>query len=123
MVFSPGLAAGTAGLRGIVDGTARDLLADPGLRRPDGSAYAPVVVDRVRDVVVREQHDQDEEDATPGEIADQFFELRLVTLAAQRAALLEARSLGTYDSDLLGHALDLLDADQIAVEMRSHAQE
>ncbi|MFC7876456.1 cation:proton antiporter [Isoptericola sp. NPDC057391] len=111
---------GTQGLREIVDGTARDMLDDPELRRKDGTPYAPYVVERVRTVVVREQADQDEEEATPEELSDQFFELRLATIAAQRKALLEARAVGTYDSDLLSRALDQLDADQIAVEMRGH---
>lgn len=112
---------GTQGLREIVDGTARDLLDDPGLCRKDGTPYAPYVVERVRTVVVREQADQDEEEATPEELSTQFFELRLATIAAQRKALLEARAVGTYDSDLLSRALDQLDADQIAVEMRAHS--
>ncbi|HWV76625.1 MAG TPA: cation:proton antiporter [Isoptericola sp.] len=111
---------GTQGLREIVDGTARDMLDDPGLRRKDGTPYAPYVVERVRTVVVREQADQDEEEATPEELSAQFFELRLATIAAQRKALLEARALGTFDSDLLSRALEQLDADQIAVEMRGH---
>lgn len=111
---------GTQGLREIVDGTARDMLDDPELRRKDGTPYAPYVVERVRTVVVREQADQDEEEATPEELSAQFFELRLATIAAQRKALLEARALGTFDSDLLSRALEQLDADQIAVEMRGH---
>ncbi len=96
------------------------MLDDPGLRRKDGTPYAPYVVERVRTVVVREQADQDEEEATPEELSAQFFELRLATIAAQRKALLEARALGTFDSDLLSRALEQLDADQIAVEMRGH---
>ncbi|SKC57541.1 cation:proton antiporter [Krasilnikoviella flava] len=119
-VTSSRFVEGTQGLREIVDGTARDVLDDPELRRKDGTPYAPYVVDRVRSVVVREQADQDEEEATPEELSAQFFELRLATIAAQRKALLEARALGTYDSDLLSRALEQLDADQIAVEMRGH---
>ncbi|MFI2104244.1 cation:proton antiporter [Isoptericola sp. NPDC019693] len=119
-VTSSRFVEGTEGLREIVDGTARDVLDDPDLRRKDGTPYAPYVVERVRTVVVREQADQDEEEATPEELSDQFFELRLATIAAQRKALLEARALGTFDSDLLSRALDQLDADQIAVEMRGH---
>lgn len=119
-VTSSRFVEGTQGLREIVDGTARAVLDDPGLRRRNGSPYAPYVVDRVRAVVVREQADQEEEDATPEELSDQFFELRLATIAAQRKALLEARALGTFDSDLLSRALEQLDADQIAVEMRGH---
>jgi NhaP-type Na+/H+ or K+/H+ antiporter len=111
---------GTRGLREIVEGTARAMLDDPELRRKDGTVYAPYVVERVRTVVVREQADQDEQEATPEELSAQFFELRLATIAAQRKALLEARAVGTYDSDLLSRALEQLDADQIAVEMRGH---
>ncbi|MGF0118498.1 cation:proton antiporter [Promicromonospora sp. Marseille-Q5078] len=119
-VTSSRFVEGTEGLREIVDGTAREMLDDPGLRRKDGTPYTPYVVERVRDVVVREQADQAEEEATPEEVSAQFFELRLATIAAQRKALLEARAVGTYDSDLLSRALEQLDADQIAVEMRGH---
>ncbi|MFE6967843.1 cation:proton antiporter [Isoptericola sp. NPDC057653] len=119
-VTSSRFVEGTEGLREIVDGTASEMLDDPDLRRKDGTPYAPYVVERVRSVVVREQADQDEEEATPEELSQQFFELRLATIAAQRKALLEARAVGTYDSDLLSRALEQLDADQIAVEMRGH---
>ncbi|GAA1725293.1 hypothetical protein GCM10009809_21360 [Isoptericola hypogeus] len=119
-VTSSRLVEGTQGLREIVDGTARELLDDPDLRRRNGFPYAPYVVERVREVVVREQNDMAEEEATPEELSRQFFELRLVTIAAQRKALLDARAVGTYDSELLSRALEQLDADQIAVEMRGH---
>lgn len=119
-VTSSRFVEGTQGLREVVDGTARTMLDDPGLCRKDGTPYAPYVVERVRNVVMREQIDQAEEEATPEEVSDQFFELRLATIAAQRKALLEARAVGTYDSDLLSRALEQLDADQIAVEMRGH---
>jgi monovalent cation/hydrogen antiporter len=44
---------------------------------------------------------------------------RLTVLAAQRAALLDARDDGTFDAELLEKALANLDAAQIALEMRS----
>jgi monovalent cation/hydrogen antiporter len=116
---SPRLAEGVRGLRAVHDTASRDMLDDPDLRRPDGTPYAPDVVARVRDIVLREREEQIEEESTPEELAAQFFELRLATITAQRAALLEARSEGTYDSALLQRALDLLDAEQIAVEMRA----
>lgn len=47
-------------------------------------------------------------------------ELRLRLIEAQRAALLEARSAGTYSSAALTAALDALDAEQIALELRRH---
>ncbi len=47
-----------------------------------------------------------------------FRELRLTTLAGQRAKLLELRSLGTYPTALLDDALAQLDAQQISIELR-----
>jgi CPA1 family monovalent cation:H+ antiporter len=44
---------------------------------------------------------------------------RLAVLAAQRSALLDARDDGTFDADILEDALANLDADQIAIELRS----
>ncbi|WP_436531303.1 cation:proton antiporter [Actinoplanes sp. HUAS TT8] len=43
---------------------------------------------------------------------------RLDVLAAQRAALLDARDNGTFDAEVLERALANLDASQIAIEMR-----
>ena len=45
-------------------------------------------------------------------------EHELSVIAAQRAALLEARDHGTFDADVLAYALQILDASQIALEMR-----
>lgn len=45
-------------------------------------------------------------------------EHELSVIAAQRNALLEARDHGTYDADVLAYALQILDASQIALEMR-----
>ena len=42
----------------------------------------------------------------------------LAVIDAQRAALLEARDHGTFDADVLAYALQILDASQIALEMR-----
>lgn len=43
---------------------------------------------------------------------------RLVVIAAQRSALLDARDNGTFDADVLANALANLDASQIAIELR-----
>ena len=43
---------------------------------------------------------------------------RLDVLSVQRSALLDARDNGTFDADVLAHALENLDADQIAIELR-----
>jgi len=45
-------------------------------------------------------------------------ETRLAVLDAQRNALLDARDDGTFDADVLGSALTVLDADQIAITLR-----
>jgi len=45
-------------------------------------------------------------------------EHELSVIEAQRSALLEARDHGTFDADVLAYALQILDASQIALEMR-----
>ena len=46
---------------------------------------------------------------------------RLAVIAAQRSALLDARDDGAFDADVLAKVLATLDADQIAIELRSTA--
>ena len=99
-------------------GAARDLLNDPALARPDGSAYDEGVLQRVREMVGREPATETEELPTE-ERRMQFRELRLRMIEAERSLLLAARSAGLYDSRQLKRVLDLLDADQIALELRS----
>lgn len=103
-------------LRRETEQAARTFLADP--RRPDGTPYDESVVERVRKDMVREHESQDEDAVLTKERFVQYRELRLAAIAAQREELLAVRSAGTYDSAQLGNALDLLDAEQIAVEMR-----
>ncbi|MEV0889778.1 sodium:proton antiporter [Promicromonospora sp. NPDC050262] len=103
-------------LRRETEQAARDYLADP--HRPDGTPYDSGVVARVRKDTYREHESQDEDAVLTKDRFIQYRELRLATIAAQREELLAARSAGTYDSAQLGTALDLLDAEQIAVEMR-----
>jgi NhaP-type Na+/H+ or K+/H+ antiporter len=103
-------------LRRETEQAARAFLADP--RRPDGTPYDDGVVARVRKDMFREHESQDEDAVLTKERFLQYRELRLAAIAAQREELLAARSAGAYDSAQLGNALDLLDAEQIAVEMR-----
>jgi CPA1 family monovalent cation:H+ antiporter len=103
-------------LRRETEQAARAFLTDP--RRPDGTPYDAGVVARVLKDMVREQASQDEDAVLTKERFVQYRELRLAAIAAQREELLAARSAGPYDSAQLGNALDLLDAEQIAVEMR-----
>ncbi|PFG44724.1 sodium/proton antiporter (CPA1 family) [Isoptericola jiangsuensis] len=119
-VEPPTAAEHAAGLRVVVHDAAADLL-DGGPVRVDGSPYDPDVVATVRGAVVREESERDEDAARSAGLSAQFFELRVRVIEAQRAALLRARADGTFDSALLSRALDLLDAEQIAVEMRGES--
>ncbi len=94
---------------------ALDLVDDPDLRRPDGSAYDTAVLDRVRTANTRRTNDQVDDRASAR--GAQLLELRLRVIAAQREVLLEARETGTVSSGALGAALELLDADQVRAEL------
>lgn len=103
-------------MRELADAAGR-VLADPGLRRADGSAYDADVLDRVRERAVLPLVDDDLEASRAEQ--DQVRELGLVVVAAMREALLSARSDGLYASETLESALALLDADQISMELRA----
>ena len=77
------------------------------------------VVERVRADAVKDRSALDAGTLPLSVRREQYRELRLRVIEAQRAALLEARSAGTHDARELEHALDLLDAEQIIVEMRT----
>jgi len=98
---------------------AAGVVDDPELRRSDGSAYHPRVLERARRQARMEQAEELQEKSRL--INAQVLELRLAIIAAQRAALLEARSIGTFSSAALTSALDVLDADQISAELKGGA--
>ncbi|WP_062377106.1 cation:proton antiporter [Demequina pelophila] len=104
-----------AELRGLVAGVADAMLADPALRRADGSPYEPRVVEAVHRAVV---HARDEEDDEV-DMGAQFLELRLAVVEAQRARLLEARKVGTYGGHALAEVMRILDAEQISAHLRA----
>jgi monovalent cation/hydrogen antiporter len=105
-------------VRAELDAAAASVVDAPGLRRTDGRPFDPGVVSRVRRDVVRELETRDTDAATSADVFAQYKELRLRTIAAQREVLLDARSSGVYSSQALSHALDLLDAEQIDLELR-----
>lgn len=105
-------------VRAELDAAAVAVIDAPDLRRPDGTPYDGDVVARVRRDVVRELENRDTDAATSADLFAQYKELRLRAIAAQRATLLEARTSGAYSSQALRHALDLLDAEQIDLEIR-----
>ncbi|QWF23568.1 cation:proton antiporter [Nocardioides sp. LMS-CY] len=91
-------------------------LDDPGLARPDGAPYDPAVVARVRAQVAVPE---DAEGWLAARDHDQEYRtLRLLVIEQMRETLLDARSDGVYDSDVLEGALAVLDADQISTEVR-----
>ena len=91
--------------------TARAVLDDPDLCLPDGSPYPAAVLDRARqDALVPSAVPDAGGDADP---RDQYRQLMLQLLAAERAQLLTARSAGTYTSRTLTRAqraMDLMEA-------------
>jgi CPA1 family monovalent cation:H+ antiporter len=109
-------------LTGEMMRAATEMLASPDLRRPDGSAYAPVVLEQARRISQRQKEQVDEDvlaDKDRASVAAQVRELRLALLDAQREALLRVRDLGTASSGALTEALKVLDADQISLELRT----
>jgi monovalent cation/hydrogen antiporter len=99
---------------------AADACDQPDLARPDGTAYDPQVVRAVRAVSVR-MVDEDAFDVVPGTDStryDQFRELRITVLRAERDALLAARSVGSYSAEALEQTLKILDADEIGLQLR-----
>jgi CPA1 family monovalent cation:H+ antiporter len=94
--------------------TARAVLDDPDLCLPDGSPYPAAVLDRVRqDALVPPAVPDAEGDANDFNPREQYRQLMLQILAAERAHLLAARSAGTYTSRTLTRAqraMDLLEA-------------
>ena len=92
------------------------MLDDPALARPDGSSYDPRIVDGMRAMSARRAADHVQEESRA--FSDQFLELQLAIIRAQREALLAARSDGTFSSEALSSALAVLDADQISAELK-----
>ncbi|MDI1460712.1 cation:proton antiporter [Catellatospora sp. KI3] len=116
---SASVAQDVTALRRTGQETARRLLDDDALTRPGGDAYDPQVLARVRADVVRDEAVPDIDTLETHRRIRQYRELRLRVIDGQRSALLRARSTGRYDSRELEKVLDILDAEQIMVEMRT----
>lgn len=89
------------------------VLDDPDLRLPSGTPYDPETVDRVRadSLSLSERLDR-LHSRTQDDPIDQYHRLRSLVLAAEREALLEARSIGAHSSRALNRALHLLDLEE-----------
>lgn len=91
------------------------VLNDENLRRSDGSEYNPKVLQKVQARSARLSAEGAE--AIPRGLAGQILELQIRLIQAQREALLDARSLGTFDSAALSAALAVLDANEISARL------
>ena len=86
------------------------------LRRPIDEADATAEADEhARVIDLLRQVSEKERSAEQGRSMKQ---LRLDVLSAQRAALLDARDDGVFNADVLSHALAVVDAAQIGLELR-----
>jgi NhaP-type Na+/H+ or K+/H+ antiporter len=107
-----------AELFGEVGQAALAVIDNPDAQLPDGQKPDPAVVERVRQETqnqidgARERVDQQSGEAVELGPQQQYLILRTEVLAAQRAALLEARSRGSYSSRILGRAEAMLDIEE-----------
>jgi CPA1 family monovalent cation:H+ antiporter len=99
------------------------VLENPSLKLPDGAAVSPDVVEKVRAdslMIVETASERAEHGAGDEELAlsprRQYRELRREVLAAEREALLEARSSGAYPSRILNRAQTMLDFEETRLE-------
>ncbi|MDR5700034.1 cation:proton antiporter [Agromyces aerolatus] len=94
-------------------------VAEDVLRRRRGAAdpASPAESAPVSDLVARVEREASAPARRPSE--EEFRQLRLEIIAAQRDALLEARDDGIFSSEVLGRMLETLDADQISMELRN----
>ena len=111
-----------AALRAELGAAAARRLSAPDLRRPDGTTYGEPVLGRAHDELERHRGPaDDEEPSTAGARASahqEYRELRLELIEAQRGELVRLRDLGSYPTRMLDTALNQLDADQLGVELR-----
>jgi len=99
------------------------VLDNPDFRLPDGEEIDQAVVDRVRhDTLLTAESAWERADHGAGEDGlvhspqRQYRELRREVLQAERAALLEARSEGTYPSRILSRAQAMIDLEETRLE-------
>jgi NhaP-type Na+/H+ or K+/H+ antiporter len=99
------------------------VLDNPSVELPDGSAIGPEVIDKVRadsQLITETAWERAEHGSGDEELAQsprrQYRELRREVLAAEREALLEARSTGAYPSRILNRAQAMLDFEETRLE-------
>ena len=100
-------------------------LASAGMQRLTsgelGADYPAELIERAKGRLekLHGADDSDGPDASAAtDLPERYLRLRLDLIGAQRAALLDIRSLGTYPSAMLDSALAQLDAEQLGLELR-----
>lgn len=102
-----------AGLIAEISQIGREALDRPHLAQEDGTPFDPAVIERVRgDSVDLSEAIAELTDPTAVGPHEQQRALRLHVLQAERTALLDARSTGTYTSRVLARAQELLDLEE-----------
>ena len=88
-------------------------LDNPNLVQDDGDPFDPDVIERVRveSLKLQEALSENDDDGHAGP-HEQRRALRLRVLEAERAALLEARTMGSYSSRILDRAQRMLDVEE-----------
>jgi len=89
-------------------------LLDSSPKRADGSPFDPALLAGYKARMSAHPDDPTDSDSP---LRAQFLELRLMTISAERTALLKARALGHYSSATLQHALNRLDADELSANL------
>ncbi len=89
------------------------VLDNPAVAQDDGRRFDPEVVERVRSArSLRAESLSESPDENAAGPQEQYRALRLRVLQAERAALLEARSTGSYSSRVVERAQHLLDSEE-----------
>jgi CPA1 family monovalent cation:H+ antiporter len=91
---------------------AASALSDPALRRRDGTAFDPMLIEKLG-----LQYAEPPSDESTAFMKD-MYELRLALIEAMRERLTALSSGGTFSTRALRHTLAQLDADQLSLELR-----
>jgi hypothetical protein len=99
------------------------VLDNPQLDLPTGEVISPVALERVRNdtlLAAEAAWERADQGAGPAGLAHspqrQYRQLRQEVLQAERLALLDARSSGTYPSRILGRAQAMLDLEETRLQ-------
>jgi NhaP-type Na+/H+ or K+/H+ antiporter len=103
------------------------VLESPQLELPDGEEISPAAIERVRNdtlLTAEAAWERADQGPGPGSLAHspqrQYRQLRQEVLQAERLALLDARSSGSYPSRILGRAQSMLDLEETRLQQIDH---